>query len=574
MRPLLLLPLAFLPALPATSPFQESGRTPVEAEPTLLSAVPEDAILALWTDRWDAIRARGKENSWVRFLQDESWGFGGVMQALLDEAADEMPEDAPRLEEVIGAIEGGVAAFLRASDTPEDPSFGVLIEVDPSNDVLLGHFDKLVDLAAEEIGAASSDTYNGANLDILESELGDEAAVWLDVEGLVGMTFGPTREIALETAQGVVDRWTGSDESKGYAGNELAPGGGPTPAFTVQLDLPRLMESLGETFGDDEEEEALMEAVGVTAIEWVALSADIGEGEELELSLSAHIPSGNLIGNLLDHMGPMPVDYLDLMPSDSLSVALGAFDLWGMWTTIKDFMREYAPDDLEEMEAGLAAGKDEMGFDIEQDLLAQITGRFASFNMAIPPSEMPELAIIGIEEIDPSMAQGGAFLIELKDPQAVQRMVNSVLEAQGMAEMVVAEDFQGVTIHSMDLGFLRPHYAFLPEGVVISMYPTPMRAMVRQSGAEDAPNAGQNEKFSSALESFGGSSMVTLSDTQAWVSAILGTLGMLSAFVPELGTADLFTPPDPSLAETYFSGTTVFALTRDGDVFELWMGTL
>ncbi len=547
----------------------------------LLAIAPADALLVVSTDRFDAIRERASQNTWKRFFADERLGIGQLFEALLESQDAQHPWASAT--EVLDTVHGQALFFFAPVKSGKDFGGGGLVQPEAGLDAFLGHYDRLLAWAeTQEDTVRSAKTYEGVDLDVLEHNSGGEgdAVVLFETEGVVGAGMATNLDDALGIAFGMIDRIGGHDKSGGFASNAefvAARGSGSTPALDVHVQIQELIAASGEGWDDaGDEEKAMARKAGLDKVRWAHLRADVGTGEVLDLSFRVHVPRGTLAGDLADLLGPLPTELLKQMPGEGTSFLLANYDVAGLWKAIKAFMAEEDPEALKEMEAGLAEGMGETGLDLEE-LIGALTGRFASFDMRVPAEEMPELAMYGAEQVPDSVQQGGAWFIGMSNMDLAGRAIEALLEQGQMGPMVKSETYLGTPIHSLDLGMVKPHWALLPDGVAMSMYPTPLRAFVRQRTADAGPSAADEPRFADTARSFGGASVLTITDTATSVGTMLGMVQMLSFMAFEMvedpSQYTLFTdPPDPKMAAQYFKGTTIGGVRREGDVLEIFAG--
>src|SRR6185436_10533480 len=107
------------------------------------------------------------------------------------------------------------------------------------------------------------------------------------------------------------------------------------------------------------------------------------------------------------------------------SFGVGNYDLAGLWREIKTFLGATDPEMLAQFEAGVEDTSTSAGFDIE-DLIQAFDGRFASFQIKVPLEEVPQIAMMGLQEVPEGMQQGGGYFIGLRNPEAVKTGIDAL----------------------------------------------------------------------------------------------------------------------------------------------------
>lgn len=560
---ILLVPLAFVrTAEPpegsaAVSATAADGSRP-QATDDLERILPEEAALVLLTADWDTIRERCAESEWVRFLADER--VGGGFRELVGMLAAGAPPGLPELGPLQAAVHGGAAFFLLPA-RGGGFSGGLLLQPEGDEGVVE---DALRRLAGMLQGKATLTRERYADVDLLRVEQPgeDEVVVAFSTRQLVAVLFGPDALTVDELAHQTIDRRLGIDERRSFATGRLrrsAPERVLEPAFAFHLDVQRLLDAARPGWRRSAEVRAL-EQVGLSRIAWVHGLADVGAGEELELALSLHVPEGALLDGLADAFGPLPTELLERFPERSLGVGFANYDVAEAFDAVQAFLGEHHPADLEQLRAGLRLAGAQLGCDLEQDLIAQLTGRFGSFTMRVPEGELSPLATMaGLGEA----AQGGVYLIELRDPAPVERVIDRMLLFAELADEVEEQRFEEHAVHSLDFdGLFALHWAFTDQGLLVSEFESALVAALLTG--ED--NAARATRFREGLQALTGASAASLVETESSVAAFLA-LARAWLVGPGAGAVPLPLPPlpDPSVAEEFFDGTLIFTVERADD---------
>lgn len=570
---LIALALLFPLVLPAQAAAQPAQRAPLD----LLTVAPGDALLVVSTDRFDAIRERAAKNAWGRFLQDGRMGIGDLLQTVLEETEGEA--QWAQANEVLETVHGSALGFLAPLDAADgSKGFGGALLVQPEQGLVpfLAFYQQLLEWVRTQGDVViSKETYAGVNLDVFEHQT-NEVAVLFESQGVVGAALGSSRDGALGIAHGVLDRIGGKDVAHGFAAHKeflAARGAGRTPAIDMHVQIQELLAANGENWEGSGEEQDFGKKLGLDQVRWAHLKADIGTGEVLELSVRVHIPRATFLGKCFDLFGPLPTDLLKRMPGEGTSFGVANYDLAGLWREIKTFLGATDPEMLAQFEAGVEDTSTSAGFDIE-DLVQSFDGRFASFQIKVPIEEVPQMAMMGLEEVPEGLQQGGGYFIGLRNPEAVKTGIDALLEQTGMASMVTGETFEGTSLSSLDLGMMKLGWCLVADGLVIGT-PTPMHAFLHQASAGGS-SAADVPRFASVVQSFSGVSVLSVADTAMSLQGVLSMFQMLPMFLGSYGNSDLgplTSPPDPAMASEFFKGTAVVTLRREGDVFEFFAGT-
>jgi hypothetical protein len=310
----------------------------------------------------------------------------------------------------------------------------------------------------------------------------------------------------------------------------------------------------------------VLERVGLSEVRWAYAAADIGPDEALDLSLMAHLPDGSLLKQAAGLCGPAPVELLSLAPPEALSAAVGSFDVNGLYQLVLGAVRELAPDGYVQMRAQIDMVKKGMGIDFERDLLAQMTGQFASFEVRVPPSEAPVLTASVFGGSVPSVLQrSGAVYVGLKNPAVVERMVAQSLELGGLDQMVEREQFQGRWTYRLELPGQVLAWSFADKQFVLAESRTALRTALSRLGSTGSPSLASEARYQEALARHPQASFVSVADSKGAAAAMLGATGMIVQILqmgamskgidaPWVKYVAEIPAPDPAAASRYLSG--------------------
>ncbi len=552
----------------------------------LLQAVPAEALVVVSTAPWDEIRERSRENAWVGFFGDPRWDEAKALleEHLLARLSDEAALWSLDALTLLGSIHGASAFFVRGVQA--QPELGLLIETGEPRAAFDEHWKGLLERLPPGV-ERTNHSVGDLELSLLRGKGAGEVAVLFDAGDLVGVLAGPKAEPLAVLACEIVARRRGAEGAPGFAAHtgllEARGAAGATPALSCFLDTDRLLDSLqsaeraralAEGRVLDEEDLRGLEALGLTDLDWLYAEADVGAGEQLDLTLRIDLPACSLLTDLLRFLGPLPLDMLPLMPADSTSVGLSNYDLSSAFVAFKDFLAEWYPTAAEELEGGLVSLAEEFEIDLEKDVLDQLSGRFGSFEMPVPAREA--MGPFGFAAT--GMSRGTAMIFGLVRPEEVAETVEHVIAIFGVDELLESEEVEGTEVRTLAFGPLRVSWAFLEHELVFSMFPTALRAVLERAAKDGWPTVISNDKFTQALKTFAGeASVASLGDTRSTLEATLEGLRFaqgIGATAWKMGGEPVPTAfaelvlPEPEIAAEYFEGTTTFALSLRGQFLE------
>jgi hypothetical protein len=589
----LLLPLAAQepdrPTAQETTAQKPAAQEPAAQEPDrLLAAVPANAELVVSLASLDELRRRATTNAWWKMARDEDvWPLfeelGRTFETMLAEDMEEEDEALQRLldpREWFAAVHGRAAGYL-AMDGDRLAGGGLLVEPGAER----AAFDELWSLLLAEVReehSESSQEYQGVELSVFEQTSEPlECLIVCEVEGVQLVALGEQRAFVLELAQGGIDRLLGKDPAPGFAADpalaEARAAAGPAHVLECFVDVSafvrfaqaddaraREADEPGAPSVETAKKQAeILGSLGLSAMRYAYLAGDFGEDERFELALAAHLPPESLLQRGLSLLGPAPRELLALAPADSVSVTLGAVDLPGLLRLVRTCVEQFVPENLEQFEAGLAAGEAALGLSIEKDLLELVPGRFASIALKVPEEEIPAQmrAALG-EEASAFYNAVAAFVVAVEDGDEVSALATRLLGMAGVGGMIQAEDYQGFEISSLELG-VQVQWACTDDYVVYSEAPTPLRAVLARIGGKDLPTLLTDERFKAVLEAYPRAAFLGLGDARVMTETYLGVfdfvLGMIAGMSegeeepPELERLKELLPP-PEVVRKYIDG--------------------
>ena len=235
-------------------------------------------------------------------------------------------------------------------------------------------------------------------------------------------------------------------------------GHGVSPDMIAFVNLREILDFAGV----DDENIAPLKISGITSIEGIALSAkSVKDGTLSEISLYAPDKLKGALA-LLNRPGSGPgmEKYVPEDYSYFFRISLGSFK--GFYKEIAAFIEKDLGDDgafFEIFQGGVAEMEENLGFSLEEDLLAGLGGQIG-FAMKMPK-------VIGIPEM--------VAFIELKDANKIQKLI----EKNTPPEMAFTKtEYKGVKIFTTVVAMVQPSYAFVDNYLVVGIAPGVIRDIV------------------------------------------------------------------------------------------------
>ena len=644
-----MIPIAALALVLATSPFQDPkappkpapkpeaapkldaapkrDAAPGESAPPLARLAPKDAFFLLQARNVDALRADFEAGAWYGLYQDDEMkGLRGWFEEAWKKEKEAATAGKSSVDpwEVVRSVHGAAAAFGVLQPGSKEPALGLL--VDPGEP--RGPFEDLAAKCMEDVKhepgmIEASEEYSGVELRTFEKKPEEKADqpdktgpqhangkekeededaprgeaskirhfAYFEHGGVAGLVLAPEREQLLEVAHGIIDRSAGKDPSPGVEG---APALGEARASVAKpgrvelfLDLAKVIELVKAESPPKAEDEKVLGKLGVDGLRWMYASADLGKGERVSSDFSVKIPEKGYLRDWIGLLGKAPKELAALAPRDSTAVSIGQFDLWGLWQSAWKFAAEIDAEATEKTRSQMDAALAQVGAgDLEKSLLAQIDGRFLTFNVAIPEDEWKAQMPEAFQASDGASSgttgtghQGSAMVFGLRDAQAVSRFVEQILKGIGAFDSVKTEDFQGNQVYAFSTGTGPAfQWAFLKQGLALSKSPTAIRAALRMEGAERKDSALEKESFKPLYDAHADAGVLGLSTTADSLKAGLAAVATMRAVAMgammarkggSLDEGPLAYLPSAAAIDRHFQGTTATTVSRAGGVLHL-----
>jgi hypothetical protein len=569
------------------------GAKPEKAPVILSRAVPKDALFLIQIRGLDSLRADFEAGAWYGFYQDEEMkGLRGWLAKEIAEKEGDKKEGALDVDPwaVVQSLHGSIAMFGVAQPTKKEPSFGILI--DPGEprapfDAVLAkvtdHWKKTRTAAAEDYSGVAMQLFEkkpGAESDSSESDKMQHSALF-DVAGTTCIFVADSREELVAIAHGVVDRIRGKDSAGGIEGSALLTEARASAAKTGRIeafgDLSKVVQTAHAEAAKDEKSAKVVEALGVDGLRWIYATGDLGKGEAITFDVTAKIPEKGYLHEWAGFLGKVSSEMAGKAPRDSSAITLYQFDVWGLWQSAWKFFAEIDAAGAEKAKEAMNSGLDQYSAgDLEKDLVAQLDGRFMTFNVAVPASEWTAQFGAAAKGTDKSTTGGGlgsATVVGLRDAQVVGEFLDEILKGIGMSEMVKTEEVQGTTVHAFSMGpGIAMQWAFTKSAAIFAQFPTAMREALRMQTAEKKDSALEKEVFKPLFAAHPDASVLSLAATPESFKMGLGALKQMSGMLAGMsGGADspLRFLPSPESVDRHFKGTMVSTVSRTGGILHL-----
>lgn len=569
-----------------------------EGATELLRAVPGDAFVFASVSDLQGLRDDAAKNGWVRMFRGEEfapvWKWIRAQEAWQEVFENEdWPIDPAAFIESIN----GSATVFAAGASLDEFVFGLLLEPGEERSAFDESIDRLFE-AAEEHAVFSYETYADVELTMIEPADSESDApvigTFFEIDGLSGLVLSTSRESSLEASQGVIDRRSGADESEGVLGSPLVREARSGATSRIEAFFaPQLLVGMAEKAEEldlEEDEEAIVAALGLRQMTWIYGWSDIGPAESTDLGMRLRLPDDGYVRDLAECLRTASLPLMGQMPADTVNLGIYGIDVWKLYESLWEIVGAFVPEDAgisRDQIQGMAQAM--AGIDLEGDLLSQLSGDFAGFRAPVSEAEWLSAggAQLGMQpgEVPAELLVGDAFVAGLSDPAAVKRVFDGLLARMG-GMGVESEDFQGTEIRSLPLPTGEAlAWAFAPGHLVVSTYPSLVRSFLRQQGSTDGPSAKDNPLFKAHLKGLHDVSVLGLSSSARIVQIALAALDqLLPVFLEqtlsedEMAKAASFLesmPPLPSAkaVERYLDGTMISMTKRTGSVMELSLST-
>ncbi len=268
-----------------------------------------------------------------------------------------------------------------------------------------------------------------------------------------------------------------------YATLHSRVGGGDLALFCY-ADVPLIVDLFMEGPISD-----IAQVLGLDTVHAAAFGIGF-QGEGFRESLVIHAPGAAHGLVPMVHLEPYEPHWLKHVPASAFYYTESRAALDGLMPSLRRMMSGMDPRAVRELDQGLAWIGDQVGVDIEKEVLAGLDGR-SMFYATFPETGglFPELALF----------------VGAKDPTAFEQVLDRLMK--GIAGVATAEagivattrtlDYRGTTLHLLDLQGhrksemipLTPTWARIDDAFVVTLVPHTMKEIVLRN-AEGGPAGG------------------------------------------------------------------------------------
>lgn len=542
----------------------------------LLQLVPEDAAVVVTTAGWADIRARGADNHWVDLAGGATWDD---LSSIFRRATQLDEDQGFDLLAAMASIQGRFAAYARFQAENLEPEFGIVVQTEDATEDFGEFFARFSALAGRN-GSAVVLQHAGARVEVISHR---EETVLFSNNSIHGMTFAPGAGGALAAAKGILDRHAGQNDGSVLDAprfQEACADREQDPVVRLYLDGPACFALLREDASD--RDFASLEQLGVTDMRWALAEFDLGKGERLDLRVVAQLAEESALGVMLSHMGPIPKRFARAVPAQAVQVVLGHVDLLPAFKAFRRFLREVSPSDDSRLQKDLDGMRAELGLDVEQDLLAPLTGRFAAMGLPVAHSgdQMMELwtAVQRLPFASLAFTFAPTLGFELRSARAADRALSTIEQLARNEPGFEQEVLAGVPVNRVEVDPLfSPHWGRYETLVFFSVMESSIRASLEFLGSKSRDSFADREGVGPALSEFRKASLLVLVRTRPLAEIGIGTL---RAFAQQSGWTygsdrmslnEVRLPHAQRIADL-FEGVSVAAFTRRADRVEVVLG--
>lgn len=250
---------------------------------------------------------------------------------------------------------------------------------------------------------------------------------------------------------------------------------------------------------------------------------------------------------------------------DSTTAMTMRLDLHGFWQEVRKIADSIEPGTSEQLDAGLAGLKEQLGVDIEKDLIGSLGDTMTFYTMEGKP-------IPGIEAPVPVKTTRMVFALDVANVEKLTMALNTLLAKGKQSGMFAFEDqeYLGVPIHVMDMGMMSPGgmgmgFGIVGDQLVFATDADDLKAVIRVQGQEDAATLVSSDAFSRAMTGLPRlRTMVTFTDLKKTMEEMSGSLQILGMMLPGLSGVDFSKFPTQTLMKYFDVSGGVMVNEDDG----------
>ncbi len=511
-----------------------SGSSEPPADRSLLAAVPDEAFALVHVSDPGALRSRAERNDWINLCGTRDGAH--ALESLEREYEGATKTDFDGLLEVISELRGEALLFSRVDAT------GFLTEPPADRDALAKVLSGWLEggsQVTQQVGEASVQV--GA-----WPQAPGKVLAFVDHPLALGLFSGKQPEDVLSMLTDSLSGLTLGKRSplvEGY----LAAGGGRSNGVEAFVDFtPWVAEA----------EEELRKAVdgvlpdptGLLGLEKgtsLFVSADVFPGTQIQVRARLSIPPDTLAARLADTFVALPPTLPADLPRGTWSVWALHWNLGAFYDTLRGAF-DQEEEGLATVDQGLAAAEAVSGIDPVEDVLKQLSGLFALYNVLDDQGELAE-----------NVEEGFALLAGLVDGDRFFDAVEALMYMGGgeadAIELEGSETFLlGDSDSTGDFGGL----SILPHRMLVSMSRDTLVRGLRALGRAEGAGLEWGSGLQGALDQNGGACALVYAELEHLRALVLRAQGE-----PELGERDPF------------ESTLVFAARRTPKGFDLQLRT-
>lgn len=505
--------------------------------------LPEDTLFVLSVDNFTESRARMKAHPLYALYNEPD--FQKFIEKPMAKIEEMMESSAVKPGEIIELIQGQAClAVTGAREVAKGTHW--------MGGVMLLDFGENEAKFAEKFKAAEAEMFETETHRRVEEQFHDVTIVtYLPREGEVvvegaGVTEGPACWFLSkgiwavssdpEVLKSLIVR-RDDPEAAGLGANAeykavLArlEGTGDTFMFVNADSMWKLVEeNLGESGIDQSPEEfmTLMGQLGLREPRSMGISMALtAEGVDQKVYIHSPEPRTGIMKFFdSENSALMPPRFV---PPDVASVYTMSIDFQGLWAEARRIMDEIKPGMTEEMDQQFAQMKEQMGIDIQADLIGSLGKSMTVYQFEPKPAD-PDAPF-------PMPQQRAVIAIEVSNAEKMQATVDALLNMAAMFGMMPeTEEYLGVKIKSINAGMVEVGIGVVADHLVIATVKDDLKQLIASLGKEDVKTLVDSEDFRAAMAGLPRMrNMVTYSDSRRAIDSVAEQMKLAAMMEPEI----------------------------------------
>lgn len=471
-----MIPFTIIALLGATP---SSVATPGDSLPSLLQLVPENSFALVHCEDAAALRSRAERNEWFKLMKSE---VGAPM--LLDLSAEfrsETNTDLVELLEVGQELQGESVLFLTrqvAGFWTEAPTERARLVEEMRAwlpDAGPGAVSRTRDLGVatlEVVAWPECDAYGWRKRE-------GHFAAFVNHPQLLGLFSGDDAESLMLTLEASLARLGSEQPAPLVEAFEAARAKTPDcHGVEVYVDFsPFVAEA-------EREMAKLLEGMlpdpsgllGVDRGLWLLSASDIHPGTRVDSSAWINVPKDTLAAKLADTFQALPADLPARLPGKLASVYALRWDVKLFYARLRAAIEErHGEESLEAVDSALAAAQAMGGVDPIIDVLNQLDGTFAFYDMLPDESDDPRFSF-----------DNYGFLATLVDGEAFLESFERLTEIGSLESELDLIDIEGVDVYCLGDDADDGGLAILPKALVVGLGGSVRRSLRAATGTAEA----------------------------------------------------------------------------------------